>query len=190
MAFKPRTFGPASIAASSLAETIWCDEGAAIAAVMFAVAPPPDAEGESAVSLLLSDLDNASALSLLRSLLARSDAVRDLALRLEGGQLFSELLEKALTNEDALALICRWLDECSQACRALVRDPELLSKLCALEGSRLQGLSCLALGLCATHFGEEAGGWSSRKVADYVASSVGYGPFAYLYQRCTEERGR
>ena len=46
---------------------------------MFAVAPPPDAEGESAVSLLLSELDNASALHLLRSLLARSDAVRDLA---------------------------------------------------------------------------------------------------------------
>ena len=190
MAFKPRTFGPASIAASSLAETIWCDEGAAIAAVMFAVAPPPDAEGESAVSLLLSDLDNASALSLLRSLLARSDAVRDLALRLEGGQLFSELLEKALTNEDALALICRWLDECSQACRALVRDPELLSKLCELDG-RSKGLSCLALGLCATHFGEgEHQGWSSRKVADYVASSVGYGPFARVDQRCSLERGR
>ena len=80
---------------------------------MFAVAPPPDAEGESAVSLLLSELDNASALSLLRSLLARSDAVRDLALRLEGGQLFSSLLTKALTNEDALALICRWLDASS-----------------------------------------------------------------------------
>ena len=43
-------------------------------------APPPDAEGESAVSLLLSELDNASALSLLRSLLARSDAVRDFGL--------------------------------------------------------------------------------------------------------------
>ena len=43
-----------------------------------------------------------------------------------------------------------------------------------------QGLGCLALGLCATHFGEEAGGWSSRKVADFVASSVGYGPFAFL----------
>ena len=189
MAFKPRTFGPASIAASSLAETIWCDEGAAIAAVMFAVAPPPDAEGESAVSLLLSDLDNASALSLLRSLLARSDAVRDLALRLEGGQLFSELLEKALTNEDALALICRWLDECSQACRALVRDPELLSKLCELDG-RSKGLSCLALGLCATHFGEgEHQGWSSRKVADYVASSVGYGPFAFTAASYSRESG-
>ena len=157
---------------------------------MFAVAPPPDAEGESAVSLLLSELDNASALHLLRSLLARSDAVRDLALRLEGGQLFSKLLTKALVNEDALALICRWLDACSQACRAMVRDPELLAKLCQVEGSRLQGLSCLALGLCATHFGEEAGGWSSRKVADFVASSVGYGPFAYLYQRCSLERGR
>ena len=157
---------------------------------MFAVAPPPDAEGESAVSLLLSELDNASALHLLRSLLARSDAVRDLALRLEGGQLFSKLLTKALVNEDALALICRWLDACSQACRAMVRDPELLAKLCQVEGSRLQGLGCLALGLCATHFGEEAGGWSSRKVADFVASSVGYGPFAYLYQRCSLERGR
>ena len=142
------------------------------------------------MSLLLSELDNASALALLRSLLARSDAVRDLALRLEGGQLFSKLLAKALTNEDALALICRWLDECSQACRALVRDPELLSKLCQLDG-RLKGLSYLALGLCATHFGEgEAGGWSARKVADFVASSVGYGPFAYAYQRCSFERGR
>ena len=152
---------------------------------MFAVAPPPDAEGESAVSLLLSDLDNQAALALLRSLLARSDAVRDLALRLEGGRLFSKLLTRALTNEDALALICRWLDACSQACRAMVRDPELLSRLCQVEGSRLQGLGCLALGLCATHFGDgEAGGWSSRKVADFVASSVGYGPFAYLYQRC------
>ena len=151
---------------------------------MFAVAPPPDAEGESAVSLLLADLDNQAALSLLRSLLARSDAVRDLALRLEGGQLFSKLLTKALVNEDALALICRWLDGCSQACRAMVRDPELLSKLCELDG-RLKGLSCLALGLCATHFGEEAGGWSARKVADFVASTVGYGPFAYLYQRCS-----
>ena len=189
MAFKPRTFGPASIAASSLAETIWSDEGAAIAAVMFAVAPPPDAEGESAVSLLLDDLDNQAALSLLRSLLARSDAVRDLALRLEGGQLFSSLLTKALTNEDALALICRWLDQCSNACRAMVRDPEVLSKLCALDG-RLKGLSCLALGLCATHFGEEAGGWSSRKVADFVASTVGYGPFAYLHQRSFVHRGR
>jgi hypothetical protein len=184
MAFKPRTFGPASISASSLAETIWADESSAIAAVMFAVAPPPDAEGESAVSLLLADLDNQAALSLLRSLLARSDAVRDLALRLEGGQLFSKLLTKALVNEDALALICRWLDGCSQACRAMVRDPELLSKLCELDG-RLKGLSCLALGLCATHFGEEAGGWSARKVADFVASTVGYGPFAYLYQRCS-----
>ena len=104
---------------------------------MFAVAPPPDAEGESAVSLLLSELDNASALHLLRSLLARSDAVRDLALRLEGGQLFSKLLTKALVNEDALALICRWLDACSQACRAMVRDPELRAKLCQVEGSRL-----------------------------------------------------
>ena len=126
MAFKPRTFGPASIAASSLAETIWADEVRDSAWFPFnfstSMAPtisrrrdavdlavsvvprrasrpscspsPPDAEGESAVSLLLSELDNASALSLLRSLLARSDAVRDLALRLEGGQLFSNLLTK------------------------------------------------------------------------------------------------
>ena len=51
-----------------------------------AVAPPPDAEGR--LSLLLSELDNASALHFIAVFVSRSDAVRDLALRLEGGQLF------------------------------------------------------------------------------------------------------
>ena len=38
---------------------------------MFAVAPPPDAEGESAVSLLLSELDNASALTLVALIISK-----------------------------------------------------------------------------------------------------------------------
>jgi len=183
LAFEPRAFGPASLAASSLATTVWSDEGAAIAAVMFAVAPPPDAEGASAVELLLAAMeeeDAAAALALFRALLARSDAVRDLALRLRGGTLFSTLLARALTDENALALICRWLDGCQGACRLLVKDPDLVTALSAVEGPlRLKGLACLALGLTAAHFGAgDQGGWSSQTVATFVATKVGYGPFA------------
>ena len=124
VATRPRLFGPAAAAARDVARVMWATEGAAIVAVMHAVAPPPrddgDAEApdESAVGALAAALRSpdrsATALSLFRCLLGKNVSVRELALRAPsatGSPLFEDVFRDHVAADGAavaagLALLC------------------------------------------------------------------------------------
>ena len=124
VATRPRLFGPAAAAARDVARVMWATEGAAIVAVMHAVAPPPSDDGdaeapdESAVGALAAALRSpdrsATALSLFRGLLGKNVSVRELALRAPsatGSPLFEDVFRDHVAADgaavaDGLALLC------------------------------------------------------------------------------------
>jgi hypothetical protein len=124
VATRPPLFGPAAAAARDVARVMWATEGAAIVAVMHAVAPPPSDDGdaeapdESAVGALAAALRSpdrsATALSLFRGLLGKNVSVRELALRAPsatGSPLFEDVFRDHVAADgaavaDGLALLC------------------------------------------------------------------------------------
>ena len=124
VATRPPLFGPAAAAARDVARVMWATEGAAIVAVMHAVAPPPSDDGdaeapdESAVGALAAALRSpdrsTTALSLFRGLRGKNVSVRELALRAPsatGSPLFEDVFRDHVAADgaavaDGLALLC------------------------------------------------------------------------------------
>lgn len=203
--------GSASVglAARGLVEATWAPEGAAIVVVMHAVAPPPsddDVEAAAAldaVSSAVIDDDEAVSrrgLSLLRSLLARSPSVRELALKVPSfkdrdDDLFGDVVRRlfgdttaAATTTQALAVLCAWLEDNGAAAHAILRDPDNADGLAMIARAsgdkRIKGLASLALGLCLENFGdEERAGWTRPAVQSLVDRRVGLGTFTQVAQR-------
>lgn len=191
------------LAARGLVEATWAPEGAAIVVVMHAVAPPPsddDVEAAAALdavsSAVIDDDETVSrrGLSLLRSLLARSPSVRELALKIPSfkdrdDDLFGDVVRRifgdktvATTSTQALAVLCAWLEDNGAAAHAILRDPDNADGLAMIARSsgdkRIKGLASLALGLCLENFGdEERAGWTRPAVQSLVDRRVGLGTF-------------